>query len=112
MRACLLTLLMLCCLNLQWTFAATGRDCAHEICEQLHIGMSDEARQADAGAPSSDIETQAPHCGGCHASVLALPVHVPLRAGIDPDHVQEGPSGWTKALFVARPERPQWPDRA
>lgn len=108
MRACLIALLMLFCLPLQWAGAAVGDACAHGPCAQMHDGAPRTLQQADANNHASDSQAPHPHCGGCHAGALALLASEYFPVSDSRTRALAGSYSWTQPLFVERPERPKW----
>ena len=108
MRACLLALLMLFCLPLQWGSAVVGDAYAHAPCAQLHEAMAKTLPQVDADNHASDSHALHPHCGGCHAGALALLSSESFPMSDGRTRALSSSYSWTQILFVERPERPQW----
>lgn len=112
MRACLLALLMLFCLPLQWAGAATGTPCAHEPCTALHASQTDvpayTSAQAAAVDASGESHAQHAHCGSCHTGAMAMSTNAPLVLSDPTTSLPTGTSLLTEVLLVERPERPQW----
>ena len=108
MRACLLALLMLLCLPLQWAGAATGVSCAHELCAPLHASLTDMPAQAAAGDAGGESHAQHPHCGSCHSGAMAISACASLVLNEATSGLLSVPKLWTEVLLVERPERPQW----
>ncbi len=112
MRACLLALLLLFCLPLQWAGAATGAPCAHEPCAPVHAGLADAPTQAAVDDAVGESHAQHPHCGSCHTGAMALSASAPLVPGDASRGLLSGPNRWIEVLLIERPERPQWPTLA
>lgn len=108
MRACLLALLMLFCLPLQWAGAATGSPCAHEPCVPLHASLTEAATQATTDEAVGESHQQHPHCGSCHTGAMATSASSPWALGDAASGLLSGPNLWTEVLLIERPERPQW----
>ncbi|MBX3611289.1 MAG: hypothetical protein KF871_15460 [Hydrogenophaga sp.] len=108
MRACLLALLMLFCLPLQWAGAATGAPCAHEPCAPLHASLTEASAQAAADEAVGESHAQHPHCGSCHTGAMALSASAPWAVGDTARGLRSGPKPWTEVMLIERPERPQW----
>jgi hypothetical protein len=102
MRACLLALLMLFCLPLQWGAVVD------DACAQLHDGVPKTLPQADADNLASDSHALHPHCGGCHAGALAVLASESFPMSDGRSRALSGSYSWTQILFDDRPERPQW----
>lgn len=105
MRACLLALLMLLCLPLQWAGAATGVSCAHELCAPLHASLTDMPAQAAAGDAGGESHAQHPHCGSCHSGAMAMSASAPFVMREATSRLLSVPKLWTEVLLVERPER-------
>jgi len=99
---------MLFCLPLQWAGAAVGDACAHEPCAHLHDGAPKTLPHADADNHTNDSHALNPHCGGCHAGVLALLANESFLVSDSRAWALAGSYSWIQVLFVERPERPQW----
>ncbi len=112
MRACLLALLMLFCLPLQWAGAATGEPCAHEPCAALHTSLADAPYQTAADDAMSESHAQHPHCGSCHPGAAAMSTNAPFLLNAASNRFPSGSKRWIEVLLTARPERPQWPTLA
>ncbi len=112
MRACLLALLMLFCLPLQWAGAATGAPCAHEPCAPLHASLADLSTLATADEAMGESHAQHPHCGSCHTGAMAISASAPFVLHAATNRLLSGPKRWTEVLLSDRPDRPQWPTLA
>ncbi len=112
MRACLLALLMLFCLPLQWAGAASGAPCAHEPCAPLHASLNEASAQAAVDEAMGESHAQHPHCGSCHTGAMAISASTSLVLGDAASGLLSGPKPWTEVLLIERPERPQWPTLA
>lgn len=108
MRACLLALLMLFCLPLQWASADAGAPCAHEPCAPLHASLTETSAQAAADEAMGESHAQHPHCGSCHTGAMALSASTSWAVGDTVSGPRSGPKPWTEVLLIDRPERPQW----
>lgn len=108
MRACLLALLLLFCLPLQWASAATAAPCAHAPCAPLHHSLAGAPSAASAVEHVAEAHAPHPHCSGCHVSALGLPASLPFAALDDGPRARTASRAWTEGLFGDRPERPQW----
>jgi hypothetical protein len=109
MRACLLALLMLFCLPLQWAGVATGTPCALEPCAARHASLTDVPAQAAAAVDASgESHAQHSHCGSCHTGAMAMSASAPFVLSDAATSLPAGPSLLPDALLVERPERPQW----
>ncbi|MDZ7892770.1 MAG: hypothetical protein U5L73_13560 [Rhodoferax sp.] len=109
MRACLLALLLLFCLPLQWAGAASGVPCVHEACAPLHTSLTDVSTPAVTDAAAGEAHAQHPHCGSCHTGAMAMTASAPFLSTDDTSCLLPGPNLWTEVLLIERPERPQWP---
>lgn len=112
MRACLLALLMLFFLPLQWAGAATGTPCAHELCAPLHASLTEASAQAAADEAVDESHAQHPHCSSCHTGAMAMAASTPWALGDTASGQLSGPNPWHEVLLIERPERPQWPTLA
>lgn len=112
MRACLLALLMLFCLPLQWAGAATGAPCAHEPCAALHASLTDAPAQAVVDDAMGESHAQQPHCGNCHAGAMAISARALVILNDATSDLVSGSDLWTEVLLIERPERPKWPTLA
>lgn len=108
MRACLLALLMLFLLPLQWASAATGAPCVHEPCAPLHAVLADASEQASTADALGDSHAQHSHCGSCHSGAIAISTSAAFVLHDATNRLRSGPKRWTEVLLSHRPERPQW----
>lgn len=108
MCACLLALLMLLCLPMQWADAAAGALCVHEPCAVIHANLANDQAPADADDHIGQPDAQHTHCGSCHTGVLAMLASTPFVLSNATADLQSEPSLWTEVLLIERPERPQW----
>lgn len=107
MRACLLALLMLFCLPLQWAGAATGVP-VNESCAPIHTSLTAGVQQAAADDTIGEVLSQHSHCGSCHTGALAMPASVSFGLNDATSGLLPVPTHWSEVMLIERPERPQW----